>query len=355
MQVAGVLGAVVAAALVFLLQNLFEVQGPKGDMPIVLRYVSALSLFLATSLYLTTLFFYDRLMMPPRYWNEGELKRSKRSTRLVRRPPSSATWVVYQNMTRIWSWFFNSACGFLLLGVMLLGISLFEPRSAPHFGWLSAAFLGGCMVPAAFVWVGRPRLRHLPVPHPALRLPPTPSSPSPSTVGESRATLRLILVGGCDLGGALAGPGTDRSGPLSTRPGAPPRPPAYYPHLPPAAVDPADRRPSLPDPHPRAGAACSDGLMWAPPADTPGGQPPDMTSSNSMLALAQHRVPVHLGVRVLPGQGQLDQPADAEVRRGDLVPAVDAAARRHPGHHHREAPVRAAAPCAQLGRTDGLD
>lgn len=173
MQVAGILGAAVTAALVFLLQNLFEERGNVADlpaqMPVLLRYISALLLLIAAVLYFATLYFCDVLMMPRRFWAEARHRRfwfdarpsadlSNRAKWLVLRPPSSSTWIIYQNMTRVWRVFFMKACYALLLGLVILCISLFKPDSCRDLISLATYFVVGVLALLGYLWLRRPRL-----------------------------------------------------------------------------------------------------------------------------------------------------------------------------------------------------
>jgi hypothetical protein len=79
----------------------------------------------AAALFLATMFAYDSLLMPQRFWGETAAgARRKRHRRwLVERPPSSAAWVLYQNMMRIWRNLFTVAAVVAFLGTALLSFA----------------------------------------------------------------------------------------------------------------------------------------------------------------------------------------------------------------------------------------
>jgi phosphohistidine phosphatase SixA len=133
MQVAGELGGLVAAGLIFVLTTL---PGFAGTLTasVALQYVAAVSLFVSAALNLATVYAYDRLLMPTRFWAEprrllapsqdgtGGIRRTP--SWLVWRPPSSDQLVLYQNMIRIWDGLFKPATAFLAVGVAALGLAL---------------------------------------------------------------------------------------------------------------------------------------------------------------------------------------------------------------------------------------
>ncbi len=90
--------------------------------------VSAGMFFVSIGLYLATMFAYDRLLMPKRFWGEKPPPKEpqQRPTWLVWRPPSSAVWVLYQNMMRIWRYLFTAATYAVLLGIFFLAVAVFK-------------------------------------------------------------------------------------------------------------------------------------------------------------------------------------------------------------------------------------
>jgi hypothetical protein len=90
---------------------------------------------MATASYLVTMFRYDALLMPVRFWPSP-----RSSTHLPRgfvaRPPSSAAWVLYQNVMRVW---FNAFIPATLLGgagAIAVTVALAQPHK---FWWFAVA------------------------------------------------------------------------------------------------------------------------------------------------------------------------------------------------------------------------
>jgi hypothetical protein len=81
----------------------------------------------ALALYLMTMYAYDRLLMPTRFWAELPPRRGDRprgGNWLPRRPPSSSAWVVYRNMMRTWYTLFTGATALVALALAVLGAAL---------------------------------------------------------------------------------------------------------------------------------------------------------------------------------------------------------------------------------------
>jgi hypothetical protein len=106
-------------------------------------YVAAVAFLIAIGLYLRTMYAYDSLLMPKRYWGEG-VPGGRTPRWLVRRPPSSAAWILYQNMLHVWTFLFTPATVAVAVGLLALGYAALEP------GWLegliTALVLVGCTV-----------------------------------------------------------------------------------------------------------------------------------------------------------------------------------------------------------------
>jgi hypothetical protein len=118
---------------------------------------------LATVLHLVTMFWYDRLLMPSRFWAVNPSRRwspqgaplSRRH--LLERPPSSGTWVLYQSMQMVWAFCFIPATIAAGSGIALYVAAIAEVSPISALVLLSFA--------AALVWLtlalareGRPRL-----------------------------------------------------------------------------------------------------------------------------------------------------------------------------------------------------
>ena len=92
-------------------------------------YVAAISFLIAIGLYLRTMYAYDSLLMPKRFW--GDVTPGSRPPRwLVRRPPSGAAWVLYQNMLHVWTFLFTPATLAVGVGLVVLAYAALDP------GWL---------------------------------------------------------------------------------------------------------------------------------------------------------------------------------------------------------------------------
>ena len=104
--------------------------GGLGERRWAVQAAAAL-LLVAALLYFAAMYAYDRLLMPERFW--GERKPSVRRFRrrrswLVDRPPSSAAWILYQNMMRVWRNLFTSASLLVGAGIVLLGYAALRLR-----------------------------------------------------------------------------------------------------------------------------------------------------------------------------------------------------------------------------------
>jgi hypothetical protein len=122
-------------------------------------------LLAALALYLLTMYAYDRLLMPTRFWAERRRERARwsdvarpwrwrpRTAWLPRRPPSSSAWVVYRNMQRIWFCLFTPANVLVALALVVLASALLRVQGAT---WISVAAV--LVVVAAWRWWFRPVL-----------------------------------------------------------------------------------------------------------------------------------------------------------------------------------------------------
>ena len=127
MDVAKVFGGVVTLAVGIVLNLLADSNKVAALSHPVAAYFAAAALAIALVLYVSTLYAYDSLLMPTRFWATAVAKRRRRSS-VVERPPSSANLVLQQNMINIWSRQFTMAnflvvAGFGLLAWAILKIS----------------------------------------------------------------------------------------------------------------------------------------------------------------------------------------------------------------------------------------
>ncbi len=133
MKLAGLLGSLITGILGLLLGSLLDTKKVSAlDRASQLDvYVSAGLFLVALGLYLATMYAYDRLLMPTRFWAEKAARKDRRW--LVQRPPSSATWVLYQNMIRVWNWLFTPATWAVIAGLLSLAHAVFHPS------WIAVA------------------------------------------------------------------------------------------------------------------------------------------------------------------------------------------------------------------------
>ena len=119
--------------------------------------VAAALLLAAAVLYFATMYAYDSLLMPERFWGERKPSSSRfgrGADWLVDRPPSSAAWVLYQNMMRIWRNLFTTASVLVGAGIAMLGYAAL--RLQP---WQVLAIgLPTLLVLTFWVWWSRPVL-----------------------------------------------------------------------------------------------------------------------------------------------------------------------------------------------------
>jgi phosphohistidine phosphatase SixA len=127
MKLAGVLGGLITGILGLLLGSLLDPEklSSLGCASRLDTYISAGLFLVALGLYLATMYAYDRLLMPTRFWAEKAARKDRRW--LVQRPPSSATWVLYQNMIRVWNWLFTPATWAVIAGLLFLAHAVFHP------------------------------------------------------------------------------------------------------------------------------------------------------------------------------------------------------------------------------------
>jgi phosphohistidine phosphatase SixA len=119
MDVAKVFGGVVTFALGFVLNLLADAKKVAAfTHPLAVDFAAA-ALAAALVLYVSTLYAYDGLLMPARFWTAAVAKRRRRSP-VVERPPSSANLVLQQNMINIWTRQFTGANFLVIAGFGLL-------------------------------------------------------------------------------------------------------------------------------------------------------------------------------------------------------------------------------------------
>lgn len=147
MEMAKVLSVFITTALGFILSSMID--KAKVDylgQHIYVFYVSVFWFVVAIALYLATLYAYDRLLMPSRFWGESRRAAARRPKWLVARPPSSSLWVLYQNMMHIWAVWFSSATAAVGLGLLCLAIAVLKPSLPAGAAIFAGAILGAGII-----------------------------------------------------------------------------------------------------------------------------------------------------------------------------------------------------------------
>jgi hypothetical protein len=160
MQVAAVLAGLIGTGLVFVLQDLLST-ARAADASLVFQYAAALTLFVGAALNLATVYAYDVLLMPTRFWAEprrllpsvNSAGRTIRGTPrwLVWRPPSADLIVIYQNMIRVWSRLFMPATAFTAIGVACMGLALVRPPDPGTIGLVAIGEAALALLVVAYV------------------------------------------------------------------------------------------------------------------------------------------------------------------------------------------------------------
>ena len=129
MNTAGALGAVIVGLTTFLLQNSVKA-GPD-----VWQWLAFAALATSAGLYFATLFLYDTMQMPPRFWSSRFPSRARNGARphailarlrhghpSVSRPPTSTARVLQASMVQVWTWIFTPATVLAGVGVACLAL-----------------------------------------------------------------------------------------------------------------------------------------------------------------------------------------------------------------------------------------
>ena len=179
MDTAKVLATVITFGLGALLGVLLDpnkCQLPTCRVP---AQLSAGLLFASLVLYLASMYAYDRLMMPDRFWADRrphgtvrieprptkqprwailktQLSRGShrvRSWRLswtVRRPPSSTARVLYLNMMRVWRGMFMPATASVVFALLALAFAALQPLTWHTWGWVVTGLLAALTLATIF-------------------------------------------------------------------------------------------------------------------------------------------------------------------------------------------------------------
>jgi hypothetical protein len=167
MEVAKYLGSFILAILALFLDPAKMAKLPGGESagvrPLTLQdidwaYTSALLaaglLVSASVLYLATLYAYDRLLMPSRFWRQQPDAWDRKRRWPVQMPPSSTTYILYQNMTHIWNSMFLPATGLVVVAAICLTYAALRPD-----GLIFVVAVTLCAVVLGwYCWQQRPRL-----------------------------------------------------------------------------------------------------------------------------------------------------------------------------------------------------
>ena len=129
MDTAKVLGAFLTGLLAVAADALLTRVQP-SNASLWLAAIGLTMLALAIVLYFVTLFLYDALLMPARFWSSRAPKTriaDDRRRRRILRPPGPDVWVLYEGMLRVWTRAFVPATFFAGAGVALLTLALADP------------------------------------------------------------------------------------------------------------------------------------------------------------------------------------------------------------------------------------
>ena len=156
MDTAKVFGGFITAVLTFVVSQ-YAVSPPKTTYWAAVRGVSLAALAVAILLYFMTLFWYDRLLMPSRFWGVLGRRAQDDLPKILRRPPSSAVWVLYQNMQRTWRLLFLPATYAAAIGIVGFAAARIEPSTGTAV--LSFATIAAIVaITALWGWRSRPIL-----------------------------------------------------------------------------------------------------------------------------------------------------------------------------------------------------
>jgi phosphohistidine phosphatase SixA len=156
MDTAKVFGGFVTAVLTFVVSQ-YATTAPKTTYWAAVRGASLAALAMAILLYLMTLFWYDRLLMPRRFWRILGGGKADALSKVMRRPPSSAVWVLYQNMQRTWRLLFVPATYAAAIGIVGFAAGRIEPSTITALIIL-AAVVAVLAISGWWGWRSRPIL-----------------------------------------------------------------------------------------------------------------------------------------------------------------------------------------------------
>lgn len=127
------LGAFATALLTFSVTGILQ-EKPMGGAALA-SWAGVAVLGVAVVAFFGTLFRYDSLLMPSAMWASSIPKKNpRRELGVFRRPPSSAAWVLFQNMQLIWLRGFTVACFATAVGGTLVVVGLANPQEWQGWG-----------------------------------------------------------------------------------------------------------------------------------------------------------------------------------------------------------------------------
>jgi hypothetical protein len=160
MNTAGALGAVIVGLTTFLLQNSVKAA------PDVWQWLAFAALATSAGLYFATLFLYDTMQMPPRFWssrfpsrarNDGRphaiFRRLRHGHPSVSRPPTSTARVLQASMVQVWTWIFTPATVLAGVGVACLALGASGRRQPVALGPWEVLAAIVVLAAAAGAWV----------------------------------------------------------------------------------------------------------------------------------------------------------------------------------------------------------
>jgi hypothetical protein len=128
------LGAFATALFAFALTAVLRARPDVPLEPVAWSGIATLAL--AVVAFFSTLFRYDSLLMPTPLWASTAPQADHARLGVFSRPPSSAAWVLFQNMMMVWLRGFTVACALVALGGGLVIIALSDPTG--WWGWVLA-------------------------------------------------------------------------------------------------------------------------------------------------------------------------------------------------------------------------
>jgi hypothetical protein len=157
MDAAKVMGGFITALVTFVLSQFLD--NTRVDTTTwCLRVATVTLLLIAAALFFLSLFWYDTLLMPLRFWStKAPTEQTKQPAWLVARPPSSSAWVLYQNMIRIWNRTFVPATALVGVALVLFGQAILHPGKLSDWWPIPASILGFVAL-TTWIRLSRPRL-----------------------------------------------------------------------------------------------------------------------------------------------------------------------------------------------------